>query len=165
MLVFNWSIFFFNYNSFKVDTNYGVKCPLKAGIYEKLDTKHRNTHHGTQTQQTQQQQPCKYLTQTQTLQIGCQNEQQYSLRTRLCYPNHQYKHDVSVSTMSTNSDENASASQSKLLTTAFTQLESEINLVCLAHWRHDGNQIIVSRTMSNEILCSVYNEFYFILFF
>jgi hypothetical protein len=133
-----------------VDTNYGVKCPLKAGIYEKLDTKHRTTQHS----QQYQQQPCKYLTQTQTLQIGCQNEQQYSLRTRLCYPNHQYKQDISLSTMSVNSDENT-GSQSKLLTTAFTQLESEINLVCLAHWRHDGNQIIVSRTMSNEILCSV----------
>ena len=41
-------------------------------------------------------------------------------------------------------------------TAAYTQLESEINLVCLAHWQHEGNHVIVSRTMSNEILCSIW---------
>ena len=40
-------------------------------------------------------------------------------------------------------------------TSTYTQLESEINLVCLAHWKHNGNHVIVSRTMTNEVLCSV----------
>ena len=150
-----------------VDTNYGVKCPLKTGLYEKLDSKTNSLHkalllqqdssqqklYPTQQQppQQQQQEPCKYLTQTQTLQVGCQNEQQYSLRTKLCYPNQQSKHEELVA----GNQNVAGAPQDSIKNTAYTQLESEINLVCLAHWRHDGNQVIVSRTMSNEILCSV----------
>ena len=132
-----------------VDTNYGVKCPLKNGLYEKIDSKTNNLQRALPLQQTppsqtetNYNQACKYLTQTQTLQVGCQNEQQYSLRTKLCYPNQQY---------------NSNPIQSSPSTTAYTQLESEINLVCLAHWRQDGNHVIVSRTMSNEILCSIWS--------
>jgi hypothetical protein len=44
---------------------------------------------------------------------------------------------------------------SKSTTNSYTQLESEINLVCMAHWRHENNIVIVSRTMTNEMLCSV----------
>lgn len=122
-----------------VDTNYGVKCPLKSGLYEKLDHKSNRV---VQKENKESYQACKYLTQTQTLQVGCQNEQQYSLRTKLCYPNQQYKNDQLTSPS----------------TTAYTQLESEINLVCLAHWRQDSNHVIVSRTMSNEILCSIWSS-------
>ena len=145
-----------------VDTNYGVKCPLQNGIYEKLNPKasmHRSTlsdsdsdSSSSSTQRANnQQEPCKYLTQTQTLQVGCVSDQQYSLKTKLCYPNHQYS--SKYDTIEQHVDEK---SPSKLTTTtAYTQLESEINLVCLAYWKHDGNHVIVSRTMTNEILCSV----------
>lgn len=151
-----------------VDTNYGVKCPLKSGIYEKINSKH-NSHYVTNKneyslpsivdveatpaqQQHQSNEPCKYLTQTQTLQVGCLNDQQYSLRTRLCYPNNA---PTTVDTMTT-SKFNSNNDRRDYQQTAYTQLESEINLVCLAHWRHyNGDQVIVSRTMSNEILCSV----------
>jgi hypothetical protein len=135
-----------------VDTNYGVKCPLKTGLYEKLDAKTNSIHRALPLQNrdsAQKQEPyqaCKYLTQTQTLQVGCQNEQQYSLRTKLCYPNQQYANKLDLP---------APPNPVTTVTTAYTQLESEINLVCLAHWRQDGNHVIVSRTMSNEILCSV----------
>jgi hypothetical protein len=44
---------------------------------------------------------------------------------------------------------------SKSTTNSYTQLESEINLVCMGHWRHENNIVIVSRTMTNEMLCSV----------
>jgi hypothetical protein len=110
------------------------------------------------TTSTSTQEPCKYLTQTQTLQVGCISDQQYSLKTKLCYPNHQYNRYDEVND---NNNENSqtpfssSTSSFKLTTTAYTQLESEINLVCLAYWKSDGNHIIVSRTMTNEILCSV----------
>ena len=134
-----------------VDTNYGVKCPLKPGSYEKLDSKTNSLHKALllqkdskhkfyNKQHEQQQQPCKYLTQTQTLKVGCQNEQQYSLRTKLCYPNQQ---------------QSGVVTDTAIQRTQYTQIESEINLICLAHWKTNGNQIIVSRTMSNEILCSV----------
>ena len=135
-----------------MDTNYGVKCPLKTGLYEKLDAKTNSIHRALPLQNrdsAQKQEPyqaCKYLTQTQTLQVGCQNEQQYSLRTKLCYPNQQYANKLDLP---------APPNPVTTVTTAYTQLESEINLVCLAHWRQDGNHVIVSRTMSNEILCSV----------
>lgn len=42
-------------------------------------------------------------------------------------------------------------------TASYTQIESEINLVCLAFWEQDGNNVVVSRTMSNEILCSIWS--------
>ncbi len=156
-----------------VDTNYGVECPLKNGIYEKLNTKsnaYRSLNNFEQitieNDDQNEEEPCKYLTQTQTLQIGCQSDQQYSLRTKLCYPNHQYnKHDTSSSSSSLLQKDsspfniivdNSNLHQSpKLTTSAYTQLESEINLVCLAHWKHNGNHVIVSRTMTNEVLCSV----------
>ena len=106
------------------------------------------------------QQPCKYLTQTQTLHVGCQNDQHYSLRTKLCYPNQQFKREnpspPDTETPPTHQANIYSYSlPSKHSGAAYTQLESEINLVCLAHWEQDGNHVIVSRTMSNEILCSV----------
>ena len=82
---------------------------------------------------------CKLMRQTQTLQIGCQDEQQYSLRTKLCYPNNQF------------SKSNRSPSPS----TAYTQLESEINLHVLGYWIYEDNFVVISRSMSNEILCSV----------
>ena len=88
------------------------------------------------------------MTQTQTLQIGCSNEQQYSLRTKLCYPN-QLQKDVSI--ISKSNERRGSAS----IANSYTQLESEINLICLAHWNHDNNIVIVSRSMSNDVLCSV----------
>ena len=154
-----------------VDTNYGVKCPLPSGIYEKLGTnKPRSTVLDNEPDNTdihptkqQQQQPCKYLTQTQTLQVGCASDQQYSLKTKLCYPNqHQASafgtqvHEAASSEKDEEQDDGEQdAQQLRLTTNAYTQLESEINLVCLAHWHHDGNQVIVSRTMTNEILCSV----------
>jgi hypothetical protein len=127
---------------------------LQQDSKQKLNNKQPESH------QQQQQEPCKYLTQTQTLQIGCQNEQQYSLRTKLCYPNQQQQqqnknNDYGETVYEQSSDE----LHDDFKSTAYTQLESEINLVCLAHWRHEGNQIIVSRTMSNEILCSVNNYF------
>jgi hypothetical protein len=132
-----------------VDTTYGVKCPLRNGLYEKLDSKTNRALPLKQQEQEQfHQSSCKYLTQSQTLQIGCQNDQQYSLRTKLCYPNQQYN---------SNNNNNLDLISSPA-TTAYTQLESEINLVCLAHWKQDGNYVIVSRTMSNEILCSVWSE-------
>lgn len=159
-----------------VDTNYGVKCPLKSGIYEKLNSKQfasssSSTHQKSSGSEyalpllvapsppttpppASNEPSCKYFTQTQILQVGCLNEQQYSLRTRLCYPNHQQP------TAGDSSDDQSNRRRSQqqqqvTTTTAYTQLESEINLVCLAHWRHNGNYVIVSRTMSNEILCSV----------
>ncbi|CAF0712059.1 unnamed protein product [Brachionus calyciflorus] len=140
-----------------IDTNYGVKCPLKNGIYEKVNSKSANYRSAALIQgpvETPKQEPCKYLTQTQTLQVGCQSDQQYSLRTKLCYPNNQEEKKVEIN------DEFSISSlpASKQTTTAYTQLESEINLVCLAYWRHDGNHVIVSRTMSNEILCSIWSS-------
>jgi hypothetical protein len=141
-----------------------VKCPLKNGIYEKLNSKlnyfqqqHRSNlnEYALPLIAPASNEPCKYLTQTQTLQVGCQNEQQYSLRTKLCYPNHQYnggKHQESITSQSNR------PLYHQQTTNAYTQLESEINLVCLAHWKHNGNHVIVSRTMSNEILCSVCNN-------
>ena len=88
------------------------------------------------------------MTQTQTLQIGCQDDQQYSLRTKLCYPNQlKIKNDKS-----TNQQNQAS--------NLYTQLESEINLVCLAHWNYEDNLVVISRSMSNEILCSVSTFFF-----
>ena len=150
-----------------VDTNYGVKCPLKNGIYEKLNAKASAHRAAAQLNlitpainEKNAHEPCKYLTQTQTLQIGCQNEQQYSLRTKLCYPNHQANPDGE--SFDSKFVDASISSSSKLTTTAYTQLESEINLVCLAHWRHDGNHVVVSRTMTNEILCSVI--FFYFLF-
>lgn len=164
-----------NFYYFQVDTNYGVKCPLKPGLYEKLDSKANNMHkvllhqeHPKQSifnSEPKKQEPCKYLTQTQTLQVSCQNDQQYSLRTKLCYPNQQ----------DTNYLSNIVQNDSPISHTQYTQIESEINLVCLAHWKHGANQVIVSRTMSNEILCSVsflkkyfmfkYKEISFLLLF
>lgn len=92
------------------------------------------------------------MTQTQTLQIGCQNDQQYSLRTKLCYPNQPSKlYDTEQA--SANLIDKLSITQTA--TNTYTQLESEINLSCLAHWTHEENIIIISRSMSNEILCSV----------
>jgi hypothetical protein len=133
-----------------VDTAYGVACPLKNGLYEKIDSvKVNNAQKALLLQddsqykflsKRQDQDPCKQFTQTQTLQVGCQNDQQYSLRTKLCYPN-QEEQTIESSTLAQRP--------------RFTQIESEINLVCLAHWKENGNQVIVSRTMSNEILCSV----------
>jgi hypothetical protein len=89
------------------------------------------------------------MTQTQTLQIGCQDDQQYSLRTKLCYPNQfqKIKNDKS-----TNFIQKIQQNQASNL---YTQLESEINLVCLAHWNYEDNLVVISRSMSNEILCSV----------
>jgi hypothetical protein len=149
-----------------VDTNYGVKCPLSNCIYEKLNPKvsmHRSTLSDSDDissiQRINQQEPCKYLTQTQTLQVGCVSDQQYSLKTKLCYPNHQYS---KLDPVDQHVDEK---SPRKLTTTAYTQLESEINLVCLAYWKHDGNHVIVSRTMTNEILCSVIIYYFFLLLF
>lgn len=137
-----------------VDTAYGVTCPLKQGLYEKLDTRSNDIHKALLLQEDskykfvnkeryedQSKEPCKYLTQTQTLQVGCQNDQQYSLRTKLCYPNQEQRMD--------------NESDSSIQRTQYTQIESEIDLVCLAHWKQAGNQIIVSRTMTDEILCSV----------
>jgi len=115
-----------------------------------------------------EEEPCKYLTQTQTLQIGCQSDQQYSLRTKLCYPNHQYNKPILSSSSSIQKDDDLSSfnviientnhvnhPKPTTSTSTYTQLESEINLVCLAHWKHNGNHVIVSRTMTNEVLCSV----------
>lgn len=171
-----------------VDTNYGVKCPLKAGIYEKLNSKHQqqqkhHTKHASSSEYalpiviapsypstttptsslSSSNEPCKYLTQTQTLQVGCHSEQQYSLRTRLCYPNQQASSNNNDETSDDETDtvnpkrrgSSSSGGGQRQSTTAYTQLESEINLVCLADWTHNGNHVIVSRTMSNEILCSV----------
>jgi len=107
---------------------------LHKALLLQEDSKHTLYKH-----EPKQQEPCKYLTQTQTLQVSCQNDQQYSLRTKLCYPNQQGLGQIN----------------DPIQNTQYTQIESEINLVCLAHWRHEGNQVIVSRTMSNEILCSV----------
>ena len=128
---------------------------MRPGLYEKLDSKansiqkalllQEDSKHNFYKKEPHKQEPCKYLTQTQTLQVGCQNSEEYSLRTKLCYPNQQ----DSSSTNELFSD------SSPLQHTQYTQIESEINLVCLAHWKHAGNQVIVSRTMSNEILCSV----------
>ena len=151
-----------------------MNCPLKNGVYEKLNTKSNayrslNNLDTTPHQDDAEEEPCKYLTQTQTLQIGCQSDQQYSLRTKLCYPNHQYNTVVKESsTLDAHSSLSPSSScnivvdasngvedVTKSSTTAYTQLESEINLVCLAHWKHNGNHVIVSRTMTNEVLCSV----------
>ena len=145
-----------------------MKCPLKSGLYEKLDL--RVNHKAMMLQSDSQQspsshnQPCKYLTQTQTLHVGCQSDQQYSLRTKLCYPNHQNKNENPIKPMElpvSQSNTYAYSDSSKISTTAYTQLESEINLVCLAHWKHDENHVIVSRSMSNEILCSVRFFFFF----
>lgn len=169
-----------------VDTNYGVKCPLKTGVYEKLNPKVSNhqkhqrfsSNSGSSEYSLSSSQslssstanePCKYLTQTQTLQVGCQNEQQYSLRTKLCYPNHQYNgrqyNDAATSADQPKQQPHHHHNQQQPTTTAYTQLESEINLVCLAHWRHNNHHVIVSRTMSNEILCSVKTStFYFFPF-
>lgn len=159
-----------------VDTNYGVKCPLKSGLYEKLSSKPTGRHHVMSTSSNEYalpylveptssssstpqphtaDEPCKYLTQTQTLQVGCLNEQQYSLRTRLCYPNQNVASDDDASTDTADKSTASGRRGHKHSTTAYTQLESEINLVCLADWTHEGNHVIVSRTMSNEILCSV----------
>lgn len=179
-----------------VDTNYGVKCPLQSGIYEKLNSKQQNSFQShtpkhdhqssseyalpvviapppqpsitttTTTNSANNNEPCKYLTQTQTLQVGCHNEQQYSLRTRLCYPN-QNSATITTRTTSTTTNDNDESStpprhrhssSSTATATAYTQLESEINLVCLADWTHKGKHVIVSRTMSNEILCSVSSQ-------
>ena len=82
---------------------------------------------------------CKFQTQTQTLQIGCQDEQQYSLRTKLCLP-------------STNKLKQNKIEESL---NAYTQLESEITLHVLGYWNYDDNFVVISRSMSNEILCSV----------
>lgn len=133
-----------------VDTAYGVTCPLKNGLYEKIDAKASSVQKALLVQddtqfkfhnKRQEQEPCKQFTQTQTLQVGCQNNQQYSLRTKLCYPNQAEQTADSVPMVSKKPQ--------------FTQIESEINLVCLAHWKENGNHVIVSRTMANEILCSV----------
>jgi len=160
-----------------VDTNYGVKCPLKSGIYEKLNSKQFTSSSSSHQKSSgseyalpllvapsppttpppaTNEPSCKYFTQTQILQVGCLNEQQYSLRTRLCYPNHQQP--TAGESTDDQSNRRRSQQQQVTTTTAYTQLESEINLVCLAHWRHNGNYVIVSRTMSNEILCSIWSS-------
>jgi hypothetical protein len=139
-----------------VDTTYGVTCPLKQGLYEKIDTKTNSIHRALllnddskykyfnkeRNQDPRSKEPCKYLTQTQTLQVGCRSDQQYSLQTKLCYPNQEPKQ---LDLYSASSIQNAQ----------YTQIESEINLVCLAHWKQGGKQIVVSKTMSDEVLCSV----------
>lgn len=167
-----------------IDTNYGVDCPFKNGIYEKLNPKFSNNRSVRRQSEKQidSDEPCKYLTQTQTLQVGCENQQQYSLRTKLCYPNNnKYEQQLRVQQQeqegllnSKNNEINPYAipTSSKSTTNSYTQLESEINLVCMAHWRHENNIVIVSRTMTNEILCSVsfshfindsFSSFFFIL--
>lgn len=90
------------------------------------------------------------MTQTQTLQIGCSNDQQYSLRTKLCYPNQNQKEIIT----SSNKNSDVKAPQTSI-SNSYTQLESEINLICLAHWNYDNNIVIISRSMSNDVLCSV----------
>jgi len=141
-----------------IDTNYGVDCPFKNGIYEKLNPKFssRSVRRQSERQQIELDEPCKYLTQTQTLQVGCENEQQYSLRTKLCYPNNnkyeqiqaQQQQDASKSFLNSNSNneinEYAIPTSSKSTTNSYTPLESEINLVCMAHWRHESNIVVVS---------------------
>lgn len=89
------------------------------------------------------QESCKFLTHTQILQAGCQSPEHYSLRTKLCYPNNQEnnRHNFTVSKNSPFS---------------YTQLESEISLSCLAYWNQDGKNVVISRTMSNEIICSIW---------
>ncbi len=145
-----------------------MKCPLNTGIYEKLNPTSKSTppqqqqrsstsnfldeyDNPTKSTTRNSKEPCKYLTQTQTLQVGCLADQQYSLKTKLCYPNHQLDNNSVKEQLDT-----STTRQPQETTTAYTQLESEINLVCLAHWRvGEHNQVIVSRTMTNEILCSV----------
>ena len=122
-----------------MDTSYGISCPFKGSVFRKLTNLQTN-----EAIEEAFDQPCKLMTQTQTLQIGCQNDQQYSLRTKLCYPN-QFKF---------SSDKSANLIN-KLDSSAYTQLESEINLICLAHWSHDDNLVVISRSMSNDVLCSV----------
>jgi hypothetical protein len=38
---------------------------------------------------------------------------------------------------------------------AYTQLESEITSHVLGYWNYEDNFVVISRSMSNEILCSV----------
>lgn len=138
---------YFILNFLKVDTNYGVQCPMISGIYKRITSKVINQKSSKPLKQQltmKTQESCKYFTQTHTLQVGCQSSDKYSLKTKLCYPNNQddKKNDFSVSVETLAS---------------YTQLESEINLVCLAYWNQDGNNIVISRTMSNEILCSIWS--------
>ncbi|RNA21621.1 hypothetical protein BpHYR1_038337 [Brachionus plicatilis] len=132
-----------------VDTNYGVKCPLKSGLYKRLSSQtinERSWRPARDQQKINEQEPCRFLTQSQSLQVGCVSHEQYSLRTKLCYPNNQENKDFS-----------SVDSFAAKTTASYTQIESEINLVCLAFWEQDGNNVVVSRTMSNEILCSIWS--------
>ncbi len=112
--------------SLLVDTSIGVPCPFNGNIYDK--------HY--ENPNANDQSPCKYL-QSQILQIGCQNTQQYSLKTKLCY-------------------KKAATTIQQEPSTSITQLESEINLICLAYWYFNEYVILMSKTMTNDVLCSVW---------
>lgn len=128
-----------HYELVYIDTSFGITCPFKGQVFSQIKYPLNEIPQ------------CKYATQTQLLKIGCSNEQQYSLRTSLCYPNrgiiaHRLQNDVSTSA-----------------TSLYTQLESEINLSCLAYWPLNNHNSIentlflVSRSMSNEIICSIWS--------